>query len=300
MRLPDFLLIGAAKSGTTALFYYLGQHPGVYPCPVREPSFFALEGHTLHFAGPGDRATVGTHAVTDLAAYGALFEGAAPGQVAGEVSPLYLYDAAAPARIKAHIPQAKLIVILRNPVERAYASYLHLRRDGREPCNRFEEALSREQVRIASGWEHLWHYVAMGRYATQLQRYLSVFDPAQLLLIRYDEFQAAPAAVVQQCFEFLGVDAGFAPSFARRPNRSGEPRSRLVQRVVGGQGRMKQMARWLPEGLRGRLLDRVQRLNLARPAMDSRARRSLEEAYQDEIHQLQELTGWDLSDWLTD
>ncbi len=301
MRLPDFLLIGAAKSGTTALFYYLGQHPDVFACPVREPNFFALEGHVLNFAGPGDRGTVGKNSVTDLEIYGGLFADAEANRLAGEVSPLYLYHEHAPARIKQHLPDAKLIVVLRNPVDRAYASFLHLRRDGREPCTRFEDAITRETTRIQSNWEHLWHYYEMGRYATQLERYFALFDRSQIKLIRYEAFKRSPAEVVRECFDFLGVDNGFEPSFARRPNRSGEPRSRMVQWVIGGRGRLKHtLAQILPESLKGRIVHRIQQINLKQPAMEAEVRQMLQDRYREEIEKLQELTDWDLSGWLAD
>ncbi len=301
MRFPDFLLIGAAKSGTTALFYYLGQHPDLFACPVREPNFFALENHKLEFPGPGDEETVGKHSVTNLEGYRRLFDGSDAEQKAGEVSPLYLYAREAPARIKRYIPDVRLIVVLRHPVDRAYASYLHLRRDGREVFESFEEALSSERERIVCGWEHLWHYVEMGRYATQIQRYLDCFNAAQIKVILYEDFQAHPVEVVQQCFEFLNVDTHFIPDFSRRPNQSGIPRSRFTQQVLSGDGYVKRlMAKYLPEKIKGRILTQVQRMNLHRPLMDEELRRELNDLFKEEIILLQDLIDRDLSHWLND
>ncbi|MFK7848709.1 MAG: sulfotransferase [Rhodothermales bacterium] len=301
MRLPDFLLIGAAKSGTTALFHYLGQHPGIYACPVREPNFFALEGKTINFTGPGDKETVGRHSINTLAEYGQLFEDTATGQVAGEVSPLYLYDAEAPARIRHYLPQVKLLVMLRNPVDRAYASYLHLRRDGRESSGSFQEGLLHEDKRIGMGWEHLWHYVEMGRYATQLNRYLTQFDRSQIKILLYDDFQEAPAAMLRECFEFLHVDHAFEPDFSRRPNRSGIPRSTFIQKTVAGQGWLKQaIAGAMSEKVRGKLVSQIQKLNLSRPALDQSIRIHLGQRYREELLELQDLIGRDLSTWLAD
>lgn len=311
MRFPDFILIGAAKSGTTALFYYLAQHPGIFACPVREPNFFALESKAgpgdvsadvrAQFTGPGDRETIGQHSVTALDAYLALFEDAAPDQVAGEVSPLYLYHPDAAANLVQRVPDCKIIVVLRDPVARAYASYLHLRRDAREPCDRFEDALAKEAARRAAGWEHLWHYEAMGRYAAQITRYLNHFPKTQVQYILHDDLLDDAPAVLAKCFTFLGVDTNFQPDFSRKPNRSGIPRIAPLQRFLSGQSVVKKtLVRMLPEQMRGRLVSGVQRINLARPAMAPATAARLRAAYRDDILALQDLIDRDLSVWLTD
>ncbi len=311
MRFPDFILIGAAKSGTTALFYYLAQHPEVFASPVREPNFFALQNHKAQrtaganlatlFTGPGDSETVGRNSVADQHAYHALFEKTQPGQVAGEVSPLYLYHPDAAGNISRQIPDCKLIVVLRDPVARAYASFLHLRRDGREPCDRFEEALALENERRAAGWEHLWHYEAMGRYAAQVERYLARFPREQLLFLLHDDFVADAPAVLAQCFAHLGVDTAFKPDFSRKLNQSGIPRLQPVQQFLSGRSVFKNLlVRYLPAQIRGRLVSGVQRMNLARPVLEKTIADRLRAAYRDDILKLQDLIDRDLSAWLTD
>ncbi len=299
MQFPDFILIGAAKSGTTALFYYLSQHPDVFACPVREPNFFALEGAALDFAGPGDEETVGRHSVTERDAYEALYADAQDGKITGEVSPLYLYHPKAAANIAAHRTDCKLIVVLRDPVARAYASYLHLRRDGREPCTSFEEALTMEAQR--QNWEHLWHYDAMGRYAEQLGRYLEHFPREQLLFLLHEDLRTSPAATLDACFNFLGIRPDFEPDFSRRPNRSGIPRFQALQNFMKGQGALKRfLVRVLPEQIRGRLVSGVQHINLAQPVISETTAQKLRAGYREDIQRLQDLIGRDLSDWLTD
>lgn len=311
MRFPDFILIGAAKSGTTALFYYLAQHPEIFACPVREPNFFALENSagaadssrkiTARFTGPGDRETIGLHSVTDQDTYLSLFAEAAPEQVAGEVSPLYLYHPDAAANLAHRVPNCKLIVVLRDPVARAYASFLHLRRDAREPCVRFDEALAKESARREAGWEHLWHYEAMGRYAVQITRYLEHFSRTQLLFLLHDDFVSDASTVLAKCFTFLGVDAGFSPDLSRKPNRSGIPRLKPLQRFVSGQSVLKKtLVRYLPEQIRGRLVSGVQRVNLARPALEPTTAAKLRTVYREDILKLQDLIDRDLSAWLMD
>ena len=301
MRWPDFLLIGAAKSGTTALFNFLKQHPDIYGCPVLEPNFFALEGSNQVFAGPGDGRTIERNSVRDKQAYQQLFSDASEAQCVGEVSPLYLYHEEAPARIKQYVPNMRLICVLRNPIDRAYASYLHLQRDGREPSHSFEEALVKESIRVDKGWEHLWHFRRMGCYATQLQRYVEHFDREQIKLFLYDDFQADPGAVVRACYAFLGVTTDFAPDMSRRFNPSGIPRSDYLQQMVSGQGTVKQILKRLtPTRLRGRIFSTIQRVNLTRPDMQAATRKELIDWYKDEINALADLIGRDLSHWLSD
>ena len=298
-RWPDFLIIGAAKSGTTALFHYLSQHPDVYASPVREPNFFALGEKKAVFNGPGDEETVNRNSVSDRNRYRQLFAGASEGQIAGEASPFYLYHESAPSRIYGAAPQAKLIAILRNPVERAYASYLHLVRDGRERCERFEEALTLENDRIAANWEHLWHFTRMGFYAQQLKRYLMFFDRQQLHVVFYDDFKTDPLASVRSCFRFLSLPEDFTPDMRRRPNRSGVPRIAWIQRGLSLQGRIKKtISSILPERIKGSTATLVQRWNLRRPPLEQAVRERLIALYRDDVLALAELLDRDLNDWL--
>src|SRR5689334_11885254 len=169
MTLPNFLLIGAAKAGTSSVFAYLGQHPDVFISPTKEPNFFALAGQDVHFAGPGD-SIVNRVSITRLDEYEALFKSAGKGMAVGEASTLYLYNPGTAEAIRRLIPDARVLAILRDPAERAYSSYLHMRRDGREPVARFEDALAEEDARVHNHWEHLWHYSRLGFYYAQLKR----------------------------------------------------------------------------------------------------------------------------------
>ncbi|HEX6473777.1 MAG TPA: sulfotransferase, partial [Candidatus Limnocylindria bacterium] len=133
-RLPNFLVIGAAKSGTTALWSLLRQHPQVFMPALKEPHHFAFDADqpAPQFRGPG--ANLHRDAVTGTDAYRALFADAGEALAVGEASATYLYVAASVERIRAAIPDARLVAILRQPADRAYSSYLHLKRQGREPA----------------------------------------------------------------------------------------------------------------------------------------------------------------------
>lgn len=152
MSEPNFLIIGAAKAGTTSLYHYLAQHPQVFLSANKEPHFFALENNPPDYKGPGDEQGVRSR-ITDWQSYLALFS-KATGQhrAIGEASTLYLYHPDAPSNIHRHLPDMKMIALLRNPVDAAYSAFGHMYREGREPCNDFMQALKEEDHRVAENW----------------------------------------------------------------------------------------------------------------------------------------------------
>jgi hypothetical protein len=131
--------------------------------------------------------------------------------VIGEASPLYLYSPHAACLIKQHVPDAKMLVILRNPVDRAYSAFVHLVRDGRETTRDFGEALAQEDARIAEGWEHIWHYKRMGLYYEQLKRYFDLFGRDRIKVSLYYDFKTRPVELMRGILGFLEVDDTFVP-----------------------------------------------------------------------------------------
>lgn len=226
MLLPNFIILGAAKAGTTALYHYLKQHPEIGMSRIKETNYLALKGHPLDFRGPGDADYIKRFSITTEADYHDQFADCADKKAVGEASPLYLYSPKAPGEIRATVPDARLIAILRNPVDRAYSAFLHLVRDGRETTRDFAEALRLEPERIADHWEHIWHYVAMGRYAEQLDRYFTLFPREQIKVVIYRDFRQNPSGVIRQLFRFLEVDETFLPDQSTRHNAGLAPELR--------------------------------------------------------------------------
>src|ERR1700692_917010 len=184
MALPDFLVAGVPKAGTTALHAALAGHRSLYLSPIKEPKFFLTDGPPPAKGGPGDALTYREH-VWERARYEALFDAAPPGTLRGEATPLYLYDPGAMCRIRALIPDARLIVVIRDPVERAHSNWTHLWSAGLEPVGDFIRACAEEERRIAAGWASFWHYTGLGRYGEQLEHIFSLFPREQVYVIRY-------------------------------------------------------------------------------------------------------------------
>ena len=176
MALPDFLVIGAPKAGSTALHAALAQHPALHMSAVKEPKFFLSDGPPPARGGPGDAQTYREH-VWRRPDYEALFDGAPPGALRGESTPLYLHDPAAHRRIRAMIPEARLIAVLRDPVERAHSNWTHLWSAGLEPIGDFVRACEEEPRRIEAGWASFWHYTGLGRYGEQLEHLYRAVPP---------------------------------------------------------------------------------------------------------------------------
>jgi hypothetical protein len=303
MSMPNFLIVGAAKSGTSALYAYLRQHPQVFGSEIKEPGFFAYESTPAQFAGP--RASEGERQrITDLERYQALFRRVGEARAVGEASSIYLYSTTAPKRIHHYVPDVKLIALLRNPVDRAYSGYRYSIRDGKEPLGSFEEALAAETDRIAGNWHPIWHHKSLGFYAQQLKRYLQLFSRTQFRVYTYDSFQANPVKVLQDVYGFLGIDSGFVPDVRVRHNVSGTPRSPLLHSFLAHPSPFKDAFKPLLPRVVRHHLRRARSVIMERniipqgPRMAQETRRSLMQVFRDDILELQTLIDQDLSGWL--
>jgi len=297
MRLPTFLVIGAARSGTTALYLYLRQHPNVFMSKGKETNFFAFEGEALDFRGPG--AEFVNNSVVTLNAYCRLFADAPEGAAIGEASPLYLYSPHAAERIHARLPDARLIAILRNPIEQAYSHYLYARKEAIEPLADFMAALDAQEDRRKARWQPLFQYVDFARYHVQLRRYLAHFRRDRIKLFLYEDFAADPVRVTQQIFRFIGVDDSFVPDVSARANAGGVPKSEWWQSVVMRPNpASKLIGSLLPPEARRRVRDALSGINTRRDGMPAEARARLRRELRSDIVALQELIERDLSKWL--
>lgn len=301
MTLPNFIIIGAAKSGTTALYKYLQQHPDIFMSEVKEPRFFAFEGETLNFKGPqghGDRFNAET--ITDLATYTALFDDVQQESAIGEASPAYLSSAEkASARIQHHVPHAKLIAILRHPAERAYSGYMHTVRNGWEKNLNFDQVLTQEQQRIQKNWGALWHHQTLGFYSDQLIHYYERFSKDQIQVYLYDDLKQDAPGLMRTIFQFLEVDDSFEPDMSKKVNVSGITRSQWLRKFLNRPDPIKNALKpLLPQQFRKSLVQKAKSGNLVRPSISPEIRHQLTQVYRDDILKLQDLINRDLSIWL--
>ena len=302
IQYPNFLIIGAAKSGTTALYAYLKQHPDIFMSAVKEPRFFAFEGETLSFKGPqghGDRFN--TETITDLAMYQSLFQTVTHEKAIGEASPAYLSSAAkASERIRHYLPEAKLIAILRQPAERAYSAFMHTVRNGWETNLTFEQALNQEEIRVQDHWGALWHHKALGFYSPQLKHYYERFPKEQIKVYLYDDLKNDAHGLVKDIFTFLEVDNTFQPEISSKVNASGITRSQWLRKFLNRPDPIKNSLKpFIPTSLRKSLVRKAKTSNLVKPSITPEIKQSLTQLYKDDILALQDLIDRDLTSWLS-
>lgn len=294
---PNFFIAGAPKAGTTALYLYLKQHPAVFlPEPaMKEPHYFAPELRHPTF-------------VRTPAEYEALFE---PGQGRarlGEASVFYLFSKEAANRIHTFDPKARIIIMLRDPVDMIYALHNEHFTNGIEKYRSFQEALAAEERRrtgeewVGAGLSpELFFYREIAAYSAQVERYCALFPREQIHFVFFEDFGADTAREYQRTLEFLGVDSSFQPAFPR-VNESRRLRSRTLQRLLLARPKLLQKAaRCLsPTWLRHGLLNLAFRYNAPlgrRAPLDAGLQEQLRFQFTPDVKNLARLTGRDLSAW---
>jgi hypothetical protein len=301
MALPDFLVIGAPKAGSTALHAALARHPGLYMSTVKEPKFFLSDGPPPARGGPGDAQTYREH-VWRRADYEELFDAAPRGIPRGEATPLYLHDRDAHRRIHDLIPDAKLIAVLRDPVERAHSNWTHLWSAGLEPIDDFVQACDEEPRRIEAGWASFWHYVSLGKYGEQLEHLYSLFPREQVLVLRYLSLVDNPAETLDRICDFLGVKPGVITTLPRE-NVTAHPEATVRHRMLARTLRITAEAgKFLPgkagTSLKDSLEHRLQRSAPPRQPLNWDEREQVLPKFEEDIRLLEQITGDDFSFWL--
>lgn len=278
-RLPDLFIIGAARSGTTSLYHYLGGHPQVFMSHPKELFFFTRSHHERN---------------EDW--YRKRFADADSHQLAGEATPEYMLDPEAPGRMVSLVPHAKLIAILRHPVDRAYSHYWHLRRHFPVP-ETFEQLIRHElsapesEPRTIPGGSY--PLLAGGRYLPQLQRVLEHYPREQLLVLLFDDLRDDPQGTIRSLCRFLGVDAERTPpDVGRNYSPTTQLRSESLRRLM-----LRTRAyRRLP----GRITAWIEGLNRKRatyPPLHPELRQELLDWYRSDNQALARWLGRDLSTW---
>lgn len=282
--LPNFFIVGAAKAGTTSLFNYLGEHPQVFVSRVKEPHFFSYGlGDVVLSRNPE------VFRVRDWDSYRGLFAAARGKRAVGEGSSSYLRDPGAAPRIRQHVPEARIVILLRDPIERAYSQYQMYRLLGLEQSDDPAHALSSDPI-----------YLEWSRYRPQLQRYVEQFPREQIQIHLYDDLCADAAAVARRTFRFLGVDDAFEPRTDQRYKVGGEVRRPRLLAYLNSSARPvgSSLGRFMPAKSRRWLYWKLRDATV-RPSPYPRSLRApLLPRVRDDILAVQELTGRDLSAWL--
>ncbi|MGC3995880.1 MAG: sulfotransferase [Propionicimonas sp.] len=302
---PDALLIGAPKAGTSALHAALALHPDVFSSRPKEPKYYlCADAPPPAYCGPGD-AHSQREWIWRREDYERLFEPARDDQVRIESTPFYLYLRNARLRIAEELPEARLIVVVRDPVDRAYSNWMHLWSDGLEPEADFLAAFAKEDERVRAGWAPFWHYRRLGLYGRQLEDLYRHVDPERVFVLRYAELVREPAITLDRVCAFLGLTQGVVagiPSDNSRPYVAPGPATTVWARTVRAGAALgaffpPQVWRRASAPLIGL---RQARGAATRPHLDPSDRSRLVEQFSDDIGLLEQLTGKDFSDWRRD
>jgi hypothetical protein len=288
MVLPNFLVIGAMKAGTTTIFKYLNQHPQVYMSLIKEPRFFSSD---IKF----------DTAITNYDDYLSLFKDVSTEVAIGEASVDYLRSSVAAKRIRKDIPDVKLIAILRDPVDRAYSHVLMNWCRDFIGCN--QEEIIQHFLQIVYSKDNL--VIPTGFYFTQLQRFFEFFDQNQLKVLLFEDLQLSPDRVMHDIFRFIDVDDNFSIDRSiERYNVGGIVKNKSLYNLIVSLRSLKKSFPWLIDGYPYKTLNQLyhkhfRNENLAKPPqLPLNVRKQLISIYSQDILQLQELIHRDLSGWL--
>lgn len=289
--LPNFFIVGAPKCGTTALFQYLEQHPDVFMSAAKEPHYFATDLKAPMYVQDTDR-------------YVALFSDWAGEKAVGEASPLYLYSENMAAGIAAYKPDAKVIVMLRNPVDTAYSLHSGLVANGREDLKDFGAALAAETGRKDGSTParqavppSVVHYREVVRYDVQLKRLYDHLAPENVMVIFYEDFRSDTLSVVRQVQEFLGVavmdPADMAPKNTNKVSRLPGLWRRWMEMPPHQRARISAL---VPKPVR-KLMLKANAKHIPRETLDPSVAQALRADMQASVSRLAEMTNRNLEHW---
>ena len=299
MTKPEFFIVGAPKCGTTAMQEYLGQHPDIFMPDMKEINHFA------------DDLLKQDDPFLSRERYLSLFAGAGESRLAGEASVYHLFSKNAPFNIKSFCPNAKIIIMLRNPVDVLYSRHAQLVYNGAEDILDFEASLAAEEKRRKGEMnpknirieKKLLHREVV-KFTEQVKRYFDIFGRNNVHVIIYDDFKNDTAEVYRETLRFLNVDIGFQPDFkVINPNK--RVRVRTLQHFLKTPPSPLRMIGklLLPQSLRDAFLNKLKKLNtqyVPRLPMSPELRRRLQEEFVSEVKSLSELLGRDLTHWSKD
>ncbi len=293
MRKPNFFIVGAPKCGTTSMYMLLRQHQDIFMPEQKEPGFF---GSDLRYRYPR----------VSKRKYISYFSKAKEEKCVGEATPSYLYSKEAAKEIEEFSPKARIIIILRNPVDMLYSLHSQLLYGGNENIVDFEQALRAEENRKRgkripkdAGSFHSYYYHEKVKYAEQVRRYFDAFGRESVHIIIFDDFIRDTENVYRQTLQFLGVNPAFQPTFKIfNPNK--RARSRFLRRIMKSYSLRMAVSTFIPRVLLRKIYLILRKLNtryLPRAPMSQELRRRLQGEFKDEVEKLGALLGRDLTLW---
>lgn len=311
---PNFFVIGAAKCGTTTLYDFLEQHADVFMAPIKEPHFFCSDIRIENFSDEykkyvysrginiqeyvaGDMSKkYWEWYVDDFATYLKLFKNATNQKAIGEISNGYLFSIVSANEIKAKYPQANIIMILRNPISRAYSHYLANVRDGRTTLS-FREELEADMKKRNKGWCISHNYIEMGMYYEQVKRFMDAFPNNQILIFLNDDLKSDATIVGKKLFDFIGVDTNASVNYSNKQNEAKMPKWAGLVKFITQTGLKRKLFRALPASIQAKVKPIFFKEGKI-PKMSEEDKQWLINTFKEDIQKTAALINRDLSSWL--
>jgi hypothetical protein len=296
-RYPNLFIAGAAKAGTTTVHNILSKHPDVFLATHKEPHYFAFPETKPCFRGPHDKATNTKEIIWQTAAYEALFATATT-RIIGECSNSYFYFPGVAERIAKTCPEARIIVVLRPPIDRTYSHYRQAFALGHESLS-FEDALDAEGKREIEHWRWHYQYRKQSLYAERAKEYIAAFGDS-ILFLTFEKLCHDTDAFFEQIYAFLGIP----PSVGIKVTNANEtrlPRSQYLRMAMNSENALRSVIRALiPAQLRPMWRGFLDRLNQGKkycPPLADHTRERLTSYFQKDISELEQILHRDLSKW---
>ena len=303
-KLVNFFVIGVVKGGTTSLYHYLSQHPDIFLPPIKETNHFAqndinsetfLPEYRLDVAIDLDsylvkanRPIIHIAHVNSKKHYELLFRDVEDQKIVAEISNSYMVCPSTAEAIAAYNPEAKVAVILRNPITRAFSQFLMNLRESKAHSNDFIKEITTDAQAKNRGWGSNHQYLELGNYARQLSAYYNRFPTQNIHVILYEEYRKNPHLVLQDLCTFLGVNPNYSFNTEQESNAASLPRFEAVNKVLVKSGAISIGKKLIPKKIRTRLIPALySRKNL--PELTKEQRNYLITYYKSEMHQLDKL-----------
>ncbi len=312
---PNFVVAGAAKCGTTSLYHYLKQHPDVYMSPIKETNHFSQDIRPENFSAEyktyerAKNLDIEQFVNSDMTGdqwgayilnrehYLKLFRFASGKKAIGEISNSYLYSSVAAQNIRNDFPDMKVVMILRQPAERAYSHYLANLRDGRTTLP-FRPEVEHDDAKQHHGWSISHLYFELGCYADQVERFQKLFPASQLRIYLFDDLKNNNRALVKDLFDFLGLRQDVTINFDEKFNEARIPKNPGLIKFITQLGIKRRIFRALPKGWQKGVKDSFFKEGKV-PKLSIEDRKWMTGRYVDDIHKLEKLINKDLSHWLS-
>lgn len=311
VKTPNFFIAGAAKAGTTSIHHYLGQHPEIYFSPLKEPNFFSTDIKVENFTKSYKKRSVFVDEkyfkyrpleelqlsfIRDESQYKLLFDQVKKEKVIGEASTSYLFSKKAARNIFDFNPKAKILIVLRNPVERTFSHYLMALRYGFTTSS-LQEAVRKDQRKHKKGWGQSELFIELGLYFEQLRRYFDTFPSHQIKIILFEDLVLDAEKTMSDIYEFLGVESTKTIDLAAR-NQAEIPRSSRLNKFMADSG-IKQIAgKALNKNLKEKIKPVLFSKDKSKVRFTRRDKQFLLSFFQEDINKTSRLIGKDLSKWL--